>query len=164
MLTRFATLALLLLARPLRAQAADMTADEAKDIHTLLHVSGGDSLGLQMGTYMANSIIDAVRKQMPDLPETKVETIKKVIGDVLKEEMPGLLEQLAPLYARYYTPDEIRQLIAFYESPLGVKMLRVNPMLLRESTAMGEQWGRALQPRLQKRLEKALADTPGNAN
>lgn len=163
-LSRLAMLALLLAAGPRPAHAQEIPADEMKDIHTLLHVSGGDSLGLQMGTYMANSIIDAVRKQMPDLPEAKVNAIKQVIGDVLKEQMPSLLEHIAPLYAKYYTADEIRQLIAFYKSPLGVKMLRVNPTLMRESTALGEQWGKDLQPMLQKRLEKALGDAPGGAN
>jgi hypothetical protein len=124
-LSRFAILALLFAACPLHAHADEIPADEAKDIRTLLHVSGGDSLGLQMGTYMANSIIDAVRRQMPDLADSKVNAIKQVIGDVLREEMPHLLDQVAPL---------------------------------------GEEWGKSLQPKLQKRLEKALGDAPGNSN
>jgi hypothetical protein len=45
----------------------------------------------------------------------------------------GLIEELVPLYAETYTLDEIRQLTAFYASPLGQKMQASAPALLKRS-------------------------------
>lgn len=44
-----------------------------------------------------------------------------------------LIEELAPLYAETYTLDEIRQLIAFYATPLGQKMAKSESALMTRS-------------------------------
>jgi len=78
-------------------------------------------------------------------PEQKAEEIKKantrikalnarthaVISD--PAFIDGLIEELVPLYAETYTLDEIRQLIAFYASPLGQKMQASAPPLMTRS-------------------------------
>jgi hypothetical protein len=40
---------------------------------------------------------------------------------------------MVPLYASTYTVDEIRQLTAFYDSPLGQKMVAKSPELMDRS-------------------------------
>jgi hypothetical protein len=45
-----------------------------------------------------------------------------------------LIEELVPLYAETYTLDEIRQMTAFYASPLGRKMQAGAPALMKRST------------------------------
>lgn len=52
-----------------------------------------------------------------------------------------LLESLVEPYARHLSTDDIRQLIAFYESPVGRKLVAVQPALLQESTKIGQLWG-----------------------
>lgn len=44
-----------------------------------------------------------------------------------------LLDRLVPVYARIYTEEELRELIQFYSSPLGQKMLKNSPTILEQS-------------------------------
>ena len=64
---------------------------------------------------------------------------------------PGLVDEMiaemVPLYARTYTTAEIRQLAAFYKSPLGQKMLAATPKLMAESMDISN---RVMAPRMQK--------------
>lgn len=52
-----------------------------------------------------------------------------------------LEEGYVKLYDRNFTTAEIRGMLAFYESPIGKRFLEIQPALMREGMAMGEEWG-----------------------
>lgn len=69
--------------------------------------------------------------------------IAKVIDDAPPEREPELrkmfdindiLENLIPVYAEYYDEKELNELIRFYESPIGQKLLQTAPTILERST------------------------------
>jgi hypothetical protein len=47
----------------------------------------------------------------------------------------------AALYERHFSTEEIRQLLAFYDTPIGKRFLEVQPVLMREGIALGQEWG-----------------------
>jgi hypothetical protein len=47
----------------------------------------------------------------------------------------------AALYDRHFSTAEIRQLLAFYDTPVGKRFLEVQPVLVREGIALGQEWG-----------------------
>ena len=47
----------------------------------------------------------------------------------------------AALYDRHFSAAEIRELLAFYDTPIGKRFLEVQPVLMREGIAMGQEWG-----------------------
>ncbi|MDP0501006.1 MAG: DUF2059 domain-containing protein [Verrucomicrobiota bacterium JB022] len=60
-------------------------------------------------------------------------------------------------YAQAYTGDELKQLIAFYQSDIGQKLLERQPELTRRSMEIGKQYMEQLMPELQARLQTAQA-------
>lgn len=52
-----------------------------------------------------------------------------------------LEEGYVTLYDRHFTAAEIRELLAFYESPIGKRFLAEQPALMREGIALGQEWG-----------------------
>ena len=52
-----------------------------------------------------------------------------------------LEEGYVTLYDRHFTAAEIRDLLAFYDSPIGKRFLAEQPALMREGIAMGQEWG-----------------------
>ena len=61
-----------------------------------------------------------------------------------------ILAAMVPVYARHYTVEEIRQLSAFYKTPVGHKSLVIMPQLMAESMAVSNQ---VLGPRLHKMMQ-----------
>jgi hypothetical protein len=62
-----------------------------------------------------------------------------------------MLEAMVPIYARHYTADEMRQLAAFYKTPVGAKTLRLMPQLMNEGMQVGQQ---IIMPRMQKLMQE----------
>jgi hypothetical protein len=101
------------------------------DIVKLLRVSGSDKLADQMLAAM----MPQLKQLAPNLPNSFwTRFIEKINTD-------DLLYACIAAYSKHYTHDEIKQLIAFYESPLGKKVVAVTPLLTQETMAIGQKWG-----------------------
>lgn len=53
----------------------------------------------------------------------------------------------------HFTQDEIRQLIAFYQTPLGTKLIEKLPAITQESMTIGMKWGEEIAAKAMAKLE-----------
>jgi hypothetical protein len=75
--------------------------------------------------------------------------ISKVLEDPkLADEMMG---EMVPLYARHFTPEEMKELATFYRSPVGRKSLQAMPQLLGEGMQVSQ---RLVAPRINKVMQE----------
>lgn len=76
--------------------------------------------------------------------------------DEFKKEITadGLIDLVAPIYAKYYTDEELLQLTAFYKSPLGQKITEKLPAISQESLTVGQEWGRKIGEKVVDRLKE----------
>lgn len=76
-------------------------------------------------------------------------SMQKMFGD------PQLLDEMeretTAIYARNYTVDEMREIIVFYRSPVGAKMLATMPKVVQESMAISQK---IIVPRMRKVIEE----------
>ena len=56
------------------------------------------------------------------------------------------------VYDKHFTHDEIKQLIEFYESPLGQRLIEVTPLISQESMIIGQRWGERIGLEIFKEL------------
>lgn len=47
-------------------------------------------------------------------------------------DISGIVQQLVPIYDKYYSSEELREIIAFYRTPAGQKMIEVTPKIVNE--------------------------------
>ncbi len=103
--------------------------------------------------------LDAAAKQVKLAELEKViprvsAAIHSVFADpTLMEEM---LDAMVPLYANTYTLEEVRQMNAFYQSPVGQKMLATTPKLMGEGMAISNQ---IVAPRINKLMQSLTQDS-----
>jgi hypothetical protein len=64
-----------------------------------------------------------------------------VIEKELEPRSSELIDATARIYASHFTEQELKQLLTFYQSPLGQKMTAVEPKALDESMANAGRWG-----------------------
>jgi uncharacterized protein len=88
--------------------------------------------------------------------EKDFNTILPVIVDGMSQQVNQLADMLAEIYARNFSADEIHDLIAFYQTPTGQKLLQRQSVVARESMAAGQQWGRQLFGELKQRMDDEL--------
>lgn len=63
-----------------------------------------------------------------------------------------LAELLAGVYARNFNADELHDLIAFYRTPTGQKLIARQPVIARESLAAGREFGQELTRDLKQQI------------
>ncbi len=51
---------------------------------------------------------------------------------------------LTPVYLKHFSAQEIDALIKFYESDIGKSLVEKTPMIMKESMAIGAEWGRKI--------------------
>jgi hypothetical protein len=65
--------------------------------------------------------------------------------------------QLAAIYVREFSEDELRQLLAFYRTPVGAKTLSRFPVIMAEGGRIGQAYAESKQASLVLELQR-IAD------
>lgn len=83
-------------------------------------------------------IMNNLRKALKGIPDDVFAKMETKFQEVFVKRGVGLY---ALFYERYYTLEDIKGLIAFYETDLGCKVARTTPSLSRDLFQAGEQLG-----------------------
>ncbi|MGQ2990612.1 MAG: DUF2059 domain-containing protein [Brevundimonas sp.] len=79
----------------------------------------GEQMGEMMGQ-MVNSFMD---DELEGLSGQEVADYRAAMNEVMRRMMPQLFDAIAPVYADIFTVEELRGLVAFYESDLGRSLI-----------------------------------------
>ncbi len=143
------TIALCLLGTPGTTWAgdADATADEQKraDARELMELMGSAQIGKQV----MDSMLEMMRPAFPNVPaEFWEQTEKEMTGE-------ELVELIIPIYLKNFTHEEILQLIEFYQTPLGRKLIAAQPAIVQESMVIGSEWGEKKGAEIVEKMQAA---------
>lgn len=74
-------------------------------------------------------------------PEDKVAPIvDQILMPDLKAQEPQFVTAVATLYGQAFTPDEMKQILAFYQTPVGQKLQSLQPGLTHQMVKAGHAW------------------------
>lgn len=68
-----------------------------------------------------------------------------------------MLDLTIPVYGKYFSDQEVKDLTKFYESPLGRKAVTAVPQIMTETQALGRQWGEKIG---RETMQEVLAEHP----
>ena len=63
-----------------------------------------------------------------------------------------LVQKLIPIYSKHFTEQEIVDLLNFYNTSTGKKMIDKMPVILQESMEIGRKWGIELAQKIEKEV------------
>lgn len=97
---------------------------------------------LMIGAAGAN-ISDMVIKNQPCLEPFK-EDVREVSDQIVRKMLPReffqqLTDEAAKIYVKHYSEGELQELITFYETPIGKKILKLQPQISAESATISMQ-------------------------
>ena len=117
-----------------------------------MEVTKASEMGAQMGSMMAQQIAQMSGAETNEALARSAEIAATVVQEVLADA--SLLDEIIPIYEKYFTHEEVQQLLAFHESPIGKKSIEVMPQLMAEGMQVGQRWAMRVMPEVQ---EKVLA-------
>lgn len=147
--------------KDLKTTSAQAKADAPKadqkfeDTLKLLQLTGSLELGEKLGMHIANQSIEILKKSKPDIPSRafsviQEETINWFVAGM--DPNSDLIKDMVSLHCEFYSHEEILQLIAFYETDLGKKVISSNPEIMDKSIVLGRTWAQNNNHLLKKRI------------
>lgn len=135
-----------------KRKAGEPTKEE--DLHRLLELMEVNKLGEQIW----DQFMSLMKKTVPAVPSVEWQLIEK---EFRTEFSSGRYADLiASIYGAHFTQDEVKQLIAFYESPIGTKLISVLPMISQEAMDAGVQRGKEILKKVYEKLKKKGYSVP----
>lgn len=114
-----------------------------KDIIKLQEVNG--TVATQDMVFKQIKMQMKMQAQMKNAPE---EVWDSLYISVFKSELVSLNEKIIPIYKKHFTHEEIKELIRFYESPIGTKMSKETPAITQESMQLSQRWAMGLMKKM----------------
>ncbi|MFN6482285.1 MULTISPECIES: DUF2059 domain-containing protein [unclassified Nostoc] len=117
--------------------------EKANNIKKLFDLTGVKNISRQILTQLLNDF----KSNYPQVPQK--------FWDKFATEFKSddVVDEIVPIYNKYFTNEEIKQLITFYQTPLGQKAITVIPQIYQESYDVGKRYGIAAAQRALKKLE-----------
>lgn len=137
-------------------EAAPVDSTLRADILELLEVTGASKVGVQMGAAMSQMMLQQLRIADPSIPERLIVIAQEEVVAIIDAEIGDLMDLIVPLYAKRLTREDVRGLIAFYQSDLGRKAVEVMPAIMQDAMRTGQAWGEQMTPRLIEAMDRRL--------
>jgi hypothetical protein len=93
-------------------------------------------------------LIPQLSQLMPNVPQKEWDRFREKI------DSDSFSKLHIDIYDKHYSHEEIRELIDFYESPIGRKIIEESPAMTEESIAAGQEWGKILGQKIMMDLKK----------
>lgn len=98
------------------------------------------------GDMYANAVPSIVERTKTTLMQSNLNYQKDLneVAIVVAKNLAGrqseIADTMAHIYANHFTEQELKDLVAFYKSPLGQKLLREEPAAIQDSILYMGQW------------------------
>jgi len=128
-------------AQPSTAAGTKLDPDKETDIRRLLDIVGTKALAAQTMDVMIKSMRPVLTNSLPpgDYREKVVELFFVKFSS--KANPQQLVDLAVPVYDKCFSSQEIKSLIAFYQTPLGQKAIVTLPKITTELQEAGRKWG-----------------------
>jgi uncharacterized protein len=142
------------LAAPVRAQEPSAeTLAAARDLSAIMT---GDTIA-QMTSAMSAQIWPTIEQQLSaKVDAATIAEIRSEFDRSLKEFTGEVMKDAPDTYARHFTAQELRDMVAFYKSPSGAKALREMPKVMTDVATRLAPRMQALQTGFDTRMQAIL--------
>ncbi len=114
-------------------------------VYKLLDQSGSSVIATQL----MDQMIDTYKSSNTNVPDEFWESFKNQF------DIQSLQSKLIPVYAKHYTKDDLKEIIKFYKSDLGKKIIEKTPLISQESYDIGAGWGKEITEKVIEKMKAA---------
>lgn len=158
-----------------KAQAQETITPEKRElIKELLELTGGakaiDAMMEAIDRQQERDLPEFISQSMSDknlTPAARAELERKMRDLAIRthQRMKTVFERMnyqqmvldigASIFSKYFNEGELKEMIAFYKSPLGKKTIELMPAMMTEMMA---QMSKTILPKIQVEMDKIIAD------
>jgi hypothetical protein len=88
--------------------------------------------------------------------ERFIKEFSKEFSGEVKQQRQALLDLIIAIHAKHYTPDDVKAIIAFYQTPVGKKMAGLAVKLSMETMQTAQAWGQEIGQRVGQKVGQRI--------
>lgn len=138
------------------ALAQKQPSDDALEAaRALIEASGAASQFDQVIPLMTGPMMQAFISLAPQ----RAGEIREVMAEMVKRfsaRKGELIDQIAGIYAKRMSAEDMREVARFYQSEIGRRMVGAQPQILQESFLVGQQWGARIGAEIDAEMRREL--------
>jgi hypothetical protein len=108
----------------------------ARELFTVTFERAGVEFNAQAVELAWPSLENALRGRNPAIDAATMADLRREFERIRLHKMRELAKDAPAIYARYLSQDEMREIITFYRTPTGTKLMRIVPPLTAEIFAI----------------------------
>jgi hypothetical protein len=97
-----------------------------------------------------------IQKEYPDMTRDTRASIEKAFREETTKSLDGLMFDIATLYAKRFSVDEMKVIASFHRSKAGAKLRGESEELQRELSGVANTWSLEVVRKISKRLQDEL--------
>ncbi|MBF0371164.1 MAG: DUF2059 domain-containing protein [Magnetococcales bacterium] len=133
-----------------------LTESKKNAIKHLIYLTGANKIGLQFADAVNKNLQPMMKKQYPKIPDRAFDIMWEEVRAAFESNMEGesgLISRFIPVYHKYFTEKELNEMISFYNTDTGKKVIKALPVLTQEGIAIGRTWSKEIMPSINQRLK-----------
>jgi uncharacterized protein len=145
---------------------ADTNPEALKVARQILDVTDASDRANQALMATMKSLSGIIEAANPGKAKEIDELLNGLLAPEFHKDLGELLDVTSRTYADNFTADELRQILAFYQSDVGKKLIERQPAIIQKQSQIGQARGLAVYASIREKLLKALREkglqTPPN--
>jgi len=138
--------------------ATNLEAEKRQAIRELMQITGANQSSQQFATAFTQQMLSILRASNPQLPVKAEQIVTEEVLRLVRLEQENLQTRIQLIYAHHFSLAELQGLIAFNQSPVGVKANAVMPALMAESQQAGQAWSQDIVPRITVQILRRFSE------
>ena len=130
----------------------------------ILEVTHASAMGDQVMTQMMKIFTNSLTQTNPGHGQEVADILNAILVPAFHDELPGMLDEAALTYARHFTTTELNQLLVFYKTPIGQKMITEMPGIAHDQMAVGQAFAQKIvadvRPKLLEMIKQKGLQSP----
>jgi hypothetical protein len=122
----------------------------------ILAATHANALGDQMLTQLVKAFSDGLNRVNPGKAHEVEDLLNQVFVPEFRKSIPDLMDQSAHIYALNFSVTELKQILEFYHSEIGAKMVDRMPEILREQGELSRAFMQSIMPGIEAKMREAL--------
>ena len=116
-------------------------------VHEYLEASGS----IEAFKIAIKAMIGNIKKMKTDVPSDFMTELEK---EMLGTSLNDLVDLMEPIYKQHFSETELDEMIAFYKSPVGLKLSEKTPIIAQQSMQAGQVWGQKIGEKIVAKMKE----------
>lgn len=143
---------LFLISMPLCAEQVTPSASYQETLKQFLEISRTNAILKEIN---GDELIKQITKEQ-DMTETQVNKITHIVHNAFSSIIKDLESQMPLLYSKYYTEQDLQDLIAFYQTPAGKKLATNAVAIFNDSQKLAQTIMSQYLPKMESQIRQIL--------